>query len=147
MYKKSAFELHQAFIEGKLTASEIAAGFLQRIQSLDEVVKSFLNVFADRVMERAEKLDGKRAAGQPLGKLAGIPIAVKDKSQAFVAADVADFAVPGKHIVSQIFGMDQRAAVMGDIIRVEDRSQAGVLDDAQKSFVLDSADLFKKGTD
>lgn len=81
MYKKSAVELHQAFIEGKLTASEIAAGFLQRIQSLDEEIKAFLNVFSDRVMEKAEKLDAKRAAGGRLGKLAGIPIAIKDNIQ------------------------------------------------------------------
>lgn len=81
MYKKSAVELHQAFIDGKLTASEIVAGFLQRIQSLDEEVKAFLNVFADRVMEKAERLDAKRATGKTVGKLAGIPIAIKDNIQ------------------------------------------------------------------
>lgn len=81
MYKKSAHELHQAFIEGRLTASEIAAGFLQRIQLLDGDIQAFLNVFSDRVMEKAEKLDSKRAAGKSLGKLAGIPIAIKDNIQ------------------------------------------------------------------
>lgn len=81
MYRKSALELHRAFTEGELTASAITAYFLQRIQLLDGELQSFLNVFADRAMEKAEKLDTKRAAGEPVGKLAGVPIAIKDNIQ------------------------------------------------------------------
>ena len=55
MYKKSALELHQAFIDGKFTASEITARFLQRIQLLDEEVKAFLNVFAENLDESTRK--------------------------------------------------------------------------------------------
>ncbi len=81
MYRKSAHQLHQAFLKGELTASEIAAYFLMRIQNLDGDLQAFLNIFSERVMEKAEKLDSKRATGQPLGKLAGIPIAIKDNIQ------------------------------------------------------------------
>ncbi|MCB1116199.1 MAG: Asp-tRNA(Asn)/Glu-tRNA(Gln) amidotransferase subunit GatA [Chlamydiia bacterium] len=81
MYKKTARALNEAFVKGELTASEIAAHFLQRIQLLDSDTKAFLNVFSDRIMEKAEKLDKKRAEGKPLGKLAAIPIAIKDNIQ------------------------------------------------------------------
>ena len=81
MYKKSALQLRDAFTKGELTASEIISHYLQRIQTLDGELKSFLNIFADRAMEKAANLDLKRAAGQKVGKLAGVPIAVKDNIQ------------------------------------------------------------------
>ena len=81
MYRKSAIELHQAFLNGELTASEITSYFLQRIQTLDSDLQSFLNVFSDKAMAKAEELDLKRASGTPVGKLAGIPIAIKDNIQ------------------------------------------------------------------
>jgi len=78
MYRKTAFALRDAFVAGKCTASQIAAYFLQRIQAFDRDLNAFLSVVADRVMERAEELDIRRAQGKPIGKLAGIPIAIKD---------------------------------------------------------------------
>ena len=81
MYKQSAQKLHQAFLEGTHTALEIANTFLERIQVLDPNIQAFLSVFSDRVIEKAKKLDTKRAKKESLGKLAGIPIAVKDNIQ------------------------------------------------------------------
>ncbi len=78
MYQKTAHALKKGFIEGELTASQIAAYFLERIQAFDEDVKAFLNIFSERMMEKAKELDLKKAKGEPIGKLAGIPIAIKD---------------------------------------------------------------------
>ena len=78
MYRKTACALKEGFIKGELTASQIAAYFLERIQVCDEDVKAFLNLFSERIMEKAKELDLKRAKGGHLGKLAGVPIAIKD---------------------------------------------------------------------
>ena len=37
-----------------------------------------MTLLSDRLIEKAQKLDQKRKAGRPLGKLAGVPIAIKD---------------------------------------------------------------------
>ena len=78
MYRKSALALKNSFLNGEHTASEIASYFLQRIQKLDSELGSFLTVLQERVMAHAEALDLKKKQGKPLGKLAGIPIAIKD---------------------------------------------------------------------
>jgi len=78
MYRKTASELKRHFLAGEYTASQVAAYFLNRIQLLDQDTQAFLNVFSERIMEKAEELDIRKAKGEKLGKLAGIPIAIKD---------------------------------------------------------------------
>jgi aspartyl-tRNA(Asn)/glutamyl-tRNA(Gln) amidotransferase subunit A len=74
----SGIELRDRFLSGKLTAVEILQAFLQRIEEHDKRIGAFLVVFKERAMEKAKALDAKRAKGEKLGKLAAIPIAIKD---------------------------------------------------------------------
>ncbi len=78
MYRLSARELRTQFIQGTLSAESIVNYFLKRIDTFDPTLGSFLVVYKERAKEQARALDQKRAAGQKLGKLAGVPIALKD---------------------------------------------------------------------
>ncbi len=78
MHTLSGKQLHKKFISGELSATEITQHFLNRIEKLDPKINAFLTVLNERALEKAAALDQKRAAGRPLGKLAGIPIAIKD---------------------------------------------------------------------
>lgn len=78
MHNLSARALREKFVNGELTAVAIASHFLKRIEMHDEKVGAFLHVMKDRALSQAEKLDAKRAKGEKLGKLAGIPVAIKD---------------------------------------------------------------------
>jgi aspartyl-tRNA(Asn)/glutamyl-tRNA(Gln) amidotransferase subunit A len=78
MFRKPATELHRMYREELISAVEIVESFLSRIESKDAQVGAFLTILSSRALEKAHNLDRKRAAGKPLGKLAGIPIAVKD---------------------------------------------------------------------
>lgn len=78
MYKSSAIEIRNQFIRGERSASSIVHYFLSRIAKYEEQVGSFLKVFEEKALLQAEALDKKQQSKQKLGKLAGIPIAIKD---------------------------------------------------------------------
>lgn len=78
MYNLSAVQLREMFLKGETTATAIVELFISRIKTLDKQVGAFLHVLEERALAKAKELDAKRAAGQKLGKLAGVPIACKD---------------------------------------------------------------------
>ncbi len=78
MYRLSALEIRKLFLEKKVSALEITKYFLNRIHKEDGQIGSFLTVLDKRALEKAKELDQKLSDGKPLGKLAGIPIAIKD---------------------------------------------------------------------
>jgi len=51
---------------------------LDRIAAHDKRVGAFLQVDPDAALEQAEAIDSRRRSGEPLGRLAGLPVAVKD---------------------------------------------------------------------
>jgi aspartyl-tRNA(Asn)/glutamyl-tRNA(Gln) amidotransferase subunit A len=71
-------ELHHQLIHKERSAVEITQETLDRIQTLEPKLRSFLTVTADRALEQAQQVDAKIAAGEDIGLLAGIPIAIKD---------------------------------------------------------------------
>src|SRR5262245_42176056 len=63
---------------GELSADTLTKIFLNQIERLDNRVHAFLHVNGDYALAKARLVDSKRALGEPLGKLAGIPVAIKD---------------------------------------------------------------------
>lgn len=78
MHTLSAIEIRDKFKKGEVTAVQIVETFLNRIDKYDGQVGAFLRVLKERALKKAQELDAKKAAGKPLGKLAGIPIGIKD---------------------------------------------------------------------
>lgn len=74
----SATELLRLQAAGELTAVQIARAALDRIAATEPQISAFTHLAEEGAMRAAEKIDQDRAAGLPLGPLAGIPVAVKD---------------------------------------------------------------------
>ncbi|MDJ0836572.1 MAG: Asp-tRNA(Asn)/Glu-tRNA(Gln) amidotransferase subunit GatA [Acidobacteriota bacterium] len=65
-------------LAGGETSEALVQAHLKQIRERDEAVGAFLTVDEDGALQQARDIDRKRAAGEPLGSLAGIPVAVKD---------------------------------------------------------------------
>jgi aspartyl-tRNA(Asn)/glutamyl-tRNA(Gln) amidotransferase subunit A len=63
---------------GELTAQRATEASIARIAARDGEVNAFLRVAHDEALAQARAVDQKRARGEPLGKLCGVPIAIKD---------------------------------------------------------------------
>jgi aspartyl-tRNA(Asn)/glutamyl-tRNA(Gln) amidotransferase subunit A len=74
----SATELLALLGAGEATAVEAVEAYLARIERHDGAVKAFLRVDGAAALARAEEIDRRRKEKQPLGPLAGLPVAVKD---------------------------------------------------------------------
>jgi len=82
MITRSAAELADALAAGETTSVELTRAHLDRIGAVDgtaeEGVHAFLHVDAEGALATAAESDARRAAGEPLHRLDGVPIAVKD---------------------------------------------------------------------
>ncbi|MET8627459.1 Asp-tRNA(Asn)/Glu-tRNA(Gln) amidotransferase subunit GatA [Kitasatospora sp. NPDC004669] len=76
--KWSAAETAAAIAKGEVSAVEVAQAHLDRIEAVDKKVNAFLHVDTEGALNAAKAVDEKRAKGEELGPLAGVPLALKD---------------------------------------------------------------------
>jgi len=74
----SAAALAEKLAAGEVTSVEVTQAHLDRIAAVDGAVHAFLHVSAEQALATAADVDARRAAGEELHPLAGVPIAVKD---------------------------------------------------------------------
>jgi aspartyl-tRNA(Asn)/glutamyl-tRNA(Gln) amidotransferase subunit A len=74
--KHSAALLKAAYEGGQVSALEVVDQYLAR--QARSSLNAFITPLPERARERARQVDRRRKAGEPLGALAGIPVAVKD---------------------------------------------------------------------
>src|SRR5262245_24831231 len=75
--ERSAGEILKAQAAGE-SAEAITESCLSTLRRHDKRINTFLRVDADSALEHARDIDRRRKSGLPVGRLAGVPIAVKD---------------------------------------------------------------------
>jgi aspartyl-tRNA(Asn)/glutamyl-tRNA(Gln) amidotransferase subunit A len=74
----TAKSIRNDIVAGRLSAADVCRAALDRISSVNASLNAFNLVDADRALGHAQDIDRRRAAGETLGPLAGVPIALKD---------------------------------------------------------------------
>jgi aspartyl-tRNA(Asn)/glutamyl-tRNA(Gln) amidotransferase subunit A len=70
----TAYQLARAIAAGEVTALEATRAYLDAIESLDDQLNCYHEVYADQALEQARAVDD----GLRTGPLAGVPVALKD---------------------------------------------------------------------
>ncbi|MFZ4108324.1 MAG: Asp-tRNA(Asn)/Glu-tRNA(Gln) amidotransferase subunit GatA [Candidatus Planktophila sp.] len=78
MIHLSAAEMATRLSAGEATSVELTQKHLDRIAAVDADVHAFLFVNNEGALAQAAEIDAKRAAGEKLSPLAGVPLALKD---------------------------------------------------------------------
>ncbi|MFM2277290.1 MAG: hypothetical protein RIT12_686, partial [Actinomycetota bacterium] len=78
LIRKNASELVDLLAKGEVSSVEVTQAHIDQISSVGDAVHSFLHLSTDKALEVAREVDRRRAAGEKLPALAGVPIAVKD---------------------------------------------------------------------
>jgi aspartyl-tRNA(Asn)/glutamyl-tRNA(Gln) amidotransferase subunit A len=78
LVRLTAAETADVLARGEASALEVTDAHLDRIRAVDGSVRAYLHVDEDGARETARRLDARRSAGEPLGPLAGVPLALKD---------------------------------------------------------------------
>ncbi|TCT15320.1 aspartyl/glutamyl-tRNA(Asn/Gln) amidotransferase subunit A [Natranaerovirga pectinivora] len=75
---KSAYELSEKLKNKEISSEELTRSYLDRLNEVEDKVKSYVTVCEEDAINTAKNIDERRAKGEKLGPLAGIPIGVKD---------------------------------------------------------------------
>ena len=71
-------ELQEKIKNKELTVTEITKAYVDRIKEKEPEVQAFITELTEEGMKQAEEIQAKMDKGEEVGKLAGIPIGIKD---------------------------------------------------------------------
>jgi aspartyl-tRNA(Asn)/glutamyl-tRNA(Gln) amidotransferase subunit A len=78
LIRKNAHELVELLKSGQVSSVELTQAHIDRTDAVDADVHSYLHVSPESALATAAEIDRRRATGEKLHDLAGLPIAVKD---------------------------------------------------------------------
>jgi aspartyl-tRNA(Asn)/glutamyl-tRNA(Gln) amidotransferase subunit A len=74
----SAGELRERIGRGEITSVEATEAVFERIEKRDSIIGAYISTDREAAMRKAADVDRRIAAGEQVGRLAGVPVAVKD---------------------------------------------------------------------
>jgi aspartyl-tRNA(Asn)/glutamyl-tRNA(Gln) amidotransferase subunit A len=111
-------QLRDDIVSQKANSVDAVKTVFERIDTIEPKIGAYLSLYKEQALKQAEAVDGKIAAGESVGALAGVPIAIKDNMcTTFGATTCAskileNFHAPyNAHVVEKLLAAD--AVIIG----------------------------------
>lgn len=78
LHDQTTTELLTALDSGAITSRALTEACLGRIDDLNPALNAFVSIDAEGALAKADQIDKRRAAGERLGVLQGLPVGIKD---------------------------------------------------------------------
>ena len=78
LFKQTASTLNKMLVNKECSSAEITESVFSQIDKVEDRVKAYVTLTKETAMAQAKAVDEKIAKGEKIGKLSGIPIAIKD---------------------------------------------------------------------
>jgi aspartyl-tRNA(Asn)/glutamyl-tRNA(Gln) amidotransferase subunit A len=78
MEELTAKELRDQIVDGRASSVEVTNAVFERIRKFEPIVGAYISTFQNMALKKAADIDRRIAAGESVGQLAGVPIAIKD---------------------------------------------------------------------
>lgn len=78
LYSLTAMQMKDLLEKKEVSSVEITKSVIDRIEKTDKDIQAYISYNFEDALKKAEKVDEKIAKGEALGKMAGVPVAVKD---------------------------------------------------------------------
>jgi aspartyl-tRNA(Asn)/glutamyl-tRNA(Gln) amidotransferase subunit A len=78
MENLTAKELRDKIAAGQVSSLDVTKAVFERISKFEPTIGAFISTFEEKALEAAADVDRRVAAGEPVGQLAGVPVAIKD---------------------------------------------------------------------
>ncbi len=78
LYQKTAAELSEMLKNKEVSSVELTRAAFARTAAVEDKVGAYITLTEEKALEAAAAVDAKRAAGEKLSPLAGVPVSVKD---------------------------------------------------------------------
>ena len=109
----SLVEILDQLTRRKLSARELVADCLRRIDDFEPTIRAFVTQTPQLALAAARRADDARARGEPVGPLAGVPVAVKDVFLTRGVLTTAGSRVLASYVPTEDAAVWQRLAAAG----------------------------------
>ena len=107
----TACGLAEKIKKGEVSSVDATTSVIQRIEQMEPTINAFITIIADEALKRAKEIDSRRAKGDDIGPLGGVPMGIKDAiiltgTRTTAGSHILENFIPpfNAHVIDKLYG-------------------------------------------